>query len=232
MCNTADDSRKDFEKTLQQLLAAVLVFVGSISFTVLGSIKDSENSSADEVFGVIGLASLFAAVAMIDGICDGLDLKLGDRLNLLNYRYLFFSMVVGLMFAGILILYVNNSHLAKGWKGWISVATAVPVAACVTMALMVLNGSLCWCIGAFAWIILFITWHIFCPVWQQTKPAKETATAVHSVEGQRLQLVSRKRQPNSRTSVGRAFQGSGEGACDASRGAQLSLYGALNRDIS
>jgi hypothetical protein len=183
--STPIDLPAHLEERLQQLLSAVLIFLGSMSFTVLGTIRDSQKTSADEVFMFIGLASLFAAVGIIDGICDKRKYKCGQRFRMLNRGYLYFSIVVGLVTGGILVLYVDNSQLAKGWKGVCSVATALPAGFCIFMALMVLNGSRYWSLGALLCIGLFLSWHYNSPIWRQTMADNEPTMSVHSLENAR-----------------------------------------------
>jgi hypothetical protein len=102
---------------LAMTLSPILIAVAVFCLTVMGLEQSPQQSIIDEIFGVLGLVSLFSAALSIDSILDDYELGVWDRFRLMKGGYFAFTLVVGAMSASILLLYYAKAH-ALSQVGW------------------------------------------------------------------------------------------------------------------
>jgi hypothetical protein len=100
---------EQLERQMAGPLAAALVTVATFCLTVMGLVNSPGQNFIDEIFMILGLASLLSAARIIDATFDRVALNVTDRLKLIGGGYFLFCLIVGGMSFAILLLYATKS---------------------------------------------------------------------------------------------------------------------------
>jgi hypothetical protein len=146
---------KIVENQLVPTLAPMLLAIGTFSFVLMQQVQNPRNTWADELFMIVGLASLISAAVIIDSALDEKQLGFHKRVALMQRGYLIFTFVVGVMVSTILWLHAANSHtyLKTGWH-LVFVIYIVPGALTSYYLMSLAHNKL---IGIFIFIFTFVS---------------------------------------------------------------------------
>ena len=146
----------EVEIRLATTLSPILVAVGVLCLTLMTLPPDPAKTFIDEMFMAFGLLSLVSAALTVDSLLDKQQLKLGDRITLMNGGYLVFSIVIGFMSAGILLFYYTRSYKGSEltWnKSLIPFLLVGLFIVCKLMSHKDAHGWTAAIVGALAWSI-------------------------------------------------------------------------------
>lgn len=97
--------RDELEARMLTTVPPILVAVAIFSLTVMALEQTPKHTFVDEIFGLLGLFSLFSSAWIIDHMLDEIKLKVIERFKLIGGGYFLFCIVIAAMSTGTLLLY-------------------------------------------------------------------------------------------------------------------------------
>ncbi len=113
MTNESNHSEKKLsviQRNIAIAMAALLVTTSANKLPFMVSVSDDKLVSfkfLNDIFWFIGLLSLITSSLLIDSILDDEDIDFKQRLGLMGYGYLIFSVLVSVMSVAVTVLFID-----------------------------------------------------------------------------------------------------------------------------
>jgi hypothetical protein len=152
-------TKQELEARLATTISPILVAVAVFCLTVMAIEASPRQTFVDEIFGILGLLSLFSAALIVDSLLDEQKIKFVERLMLMSTGYFIFSFIVGAMSTSILLLYYvkNHSGTQDTWDN--SFFPFILTGIFIVLKLMSHEDRHIWLIGmmfAFVWSLISV----------------------------------------------------------------------------